>query len=117
MSNGNMPLLVNMAKYSALPWDCILSAELVQAYKPNPQTYQMAINLLGLCSHEVMMVAAHQEDLRAAQTQGMQTAFVSRPLEGGADHIPHLIPDHTFEIVATDFMDLAHQLGAECSFP
>ena len=117
LSNGNMALLVNMAKYSALPWDCILSAELAQAYKPDPQTYQMAINLLGLRSHEVMMVAAHQEDLHAAQAQGMQTAFVSRPLEGGADHIPHLIPDQAFEIVATDFMDLAHQLGNECSFP
>jgi 2-haloacid dehalogenase len=117
LSNGNMALLVNMAKYSALPWDCILSAELVQAYKPDPQTYQMAINLLGLRSHEVMMVAAHQEDLRAAQAQGMQTAFVSRPLEGGADHMQYHIPDQTFKVVATDFMDLAQQLDAECSFP
>ena len=66
-----MALLVNMAKYSALPWDCILSAELVQAYKPDPRPYQMAITLHGLQSSEVMMVAAHQEDLRAAQAQGM----------------------------------------------
>lgn len=55
-----------MAKYSAMPWDCILSVELVQAYKPDPRVYQMAVNLLGLRSHEVMMVAAHQEDLRAS---------------------------------------------------
>ncbi len=80
LSNGNVALLVNMAKYSALPWDCILSAELVQAYKPDPRPYQMAIRMLGLQSHEVMMVAAHQEDLRAAQAQGMQAAFVPRPL-------------------------------------
>jgi 2-haloacid dehalogenase len=111
LSNGNVALLVNMAKYSALPWDCILSAELVQAYKPDPRTYQMAVKLLGLQSHEVMMVAAHQEDLRAAQAQGMQAAFVPRPLEHGPHHVPHLTPDPTFEIVATDFIDLAQQLG------
>ena len=111
LSNGNVALLVNMAKYSALPWDCILSAELVQAYKPDPRPYQMAINLLGLRSHEVMMVAAHQEDLRVAQAQGMQAAFVPRPLERGLHNAPDLTPDPTFEVVASDFMDLAQQLG------
>jgi 2-haloacid dehalogenase len=87
LSNGNMALLVNMAKYSALPWDCILSAELVQAYKSDPRPYQMAINLLRLQSSEVMMVAAHQEDLHAAQAQGMQAAFVPHPLEHGPHHL------------------------------
>jgi 2-haloacid dehalogenase len=111
LSNGNIALLVNMAKYSALPWDCILSAELAQAYKPDPRAYQMAINLLGLRSHEVMMVAAHQEDLRAAQAQGMQAAFVPRPLEQGPHNVPDLTPDSAFQAVATDFMDLAQQLG------
>jgi len=112
LSNGNVALLVNMAKYSALPWDCILSAELVQAYKPDPRVYQMAVNLLGLRSHEVMMVAAHQEDLHTAQAQGMQAAFVPRPLEQGPAHLPDLTPDPAFEVVVTDFMDLAQQLGA-----
>ena len=111
LSNGNMALLVNMAKYSALPWDCILSAELVQAYKPDPRVYQMAVNLLGLSSHEVMMVAAHQEDLRTAQSQGMQVAFIPRPLEYGPHNMPDLTPDPAFEVVATNFMDLAQQLG------
>lgn len=111
LSNGNIALLVNMAKYSALPWDCILSAELVQAYKPDPRAYQMAINLLGLRSHEVMMVAAHQEDLRAAQAQGMQAAFVPRPLEYGPHNVPDLTSDPAFQVMATDFMDLAQQLG------
>ena len=111
LSNGNVALLVNMAKHSALPWDCILSAELAQAYKPDPRSYQMAVKLLGLQSHEVMMVAAHQEDLRAAQAQGMQAAFVPRPLEYGPHHVPTIIPEPTFEIMATDFMDLAEQLG------
>ena len=111
LSNGNMALLVNMAKYSALPWDCILSAELVQAYKPDPRAYQMAVELLELQSHEVMMVAAHQEDLRAAQAQGMQAAFVPRPQEYGPHNAPDLTPDPAFEVLATDFMDLAQQLG------
>ncbi len=112
LSNGNMALLVNMARHSALPWDCVLSAELVRAYKPDPRAYQMACNLLGLRSGEVMMVAAHQEDLRAARSQGLLAAFVARPLEGGAGHTPDLTPDADFEIVASDFMDLAQQLGA-----
>lgn len=111
LSNGNMSMLVNMAKYSALPWDCILSAELAQAYKPDPRAYQMAIGLLGLESHEVMMVAAHQEDLRAAQAQGMQAAFVPRPLERGSHNVIDLTPDPAFEVTAIDFMDLAQQLN------
>lgn len=112
LSNGNMALLVNMAKYSALPWDCIFSAELVRAYKPDPRAYQMTFKLLGLQSHEVMLVAAHQDDLRAARAQGLQAAFVPRPLEHGPDNVPDLTPDPAFEIMATDFMDLARQLGA-----
>ncbi len=111
LSNGNIALLVNMAKYSALPWDCILSAELAQAYKPDPRAYQMAINLLGLRNHEVMMVAAHQEDLRAAQAQGMQAAFIPRPLERGPHNVPDLTPDPAFQVMAIGFMDLAQQLG------
>jgi 2-haloacid dehalogenase len=111
LSNANIALLVDMAKYSALPWDCVLSAELAQAYKPDPRPYQLAIHLLGLRNHEVMMVAAHQYDLRAAQAQGMQAAFVPRPLEHGLHNVPDLTPDPAFQIVATDLMDLAQQLG------
>lgn len=111
LSNGNIALLVNMARYSALPWDCILSAELVQAYKPDPRPYQMAARLLGLQSHEVMLVAAHQEDLRAAQAQGLQAAFVPRPQEFGPHNVPDLTPDPAFEVVASDFLDLARRLG------
>jgi 2-haloacid dehalogenase len=111
LSNGNMALLVDMAKYSALPWDCILSAELVQAYKPDPRPYSMTARLLGLQSHEVMLVAAHQEDLRAAQAQGLQAAFVPRPQEFGPQNVPDLTPDPAFEVVASDFLNLAQQLG------
>ena len=110
LSNGNVALLVNMAKYSDLPWDCILSAELARAYKPDPRVYRMAIDLLGMRAEEVMMVAAHRDDLRAAQAVGMRTGFVLRPLEFGPQRIPDLTPDPTFDVVASDFVDLADQL-------
>src|SRR6266487_5262485 len=74
LSNGNVALLTNMAKYAGLPWDCILSAELAHHYKPDPETYQMAADLLGLQPEQVMMVAAHKGDLRAAQAVGLQAA-------------------------------------------
>ena len=83
LSNGNVALLTNMVKYAGLPWDCILSAELAKHYKPDPETYQMAADLLGLQPEQVMMVAAHKGDLRAAQAVGLQTAFVPRPMEHG----------------------------------
>lgn len=112
LSNGNVALLTNMAKHSGLPWDCILSAELVRAYKPDPRTYRMAYELLELQPEEVMMVAAHQDDLRAAQKQGLKAAFVPRPLEHGPDKQLDLTPDPAFEIIAIDMLDLAQQLGA-----
>ncbi|MDQ6659575.1 MAG: haloacid dehalogenase type II [Chloroflexota bacterium] len=112
LSNGNVALLTNMAKYSALPWDCILSAELVRAYKPDPKVYHMPIELLDLQPNQIMLVAAHQDDLRAAQSHGLRTCFVPRPLEFGPERIPDLTPDPTFDSVASDLIDLAHQLGA-----
>lgn len=111
LSNGNVALLVNMAKHSGLPWDCILSAELARAYKPDPAVYQMAVELLGVSPAQIMMVAAHQYDLLAARALGFQTAFVPRPLEFGPEATPDLTPDPAFDIVASDFLDLAQQLG------
>jgi 2-haloacid dehalogenase len=111
LSNGNVALLVNMAKHGGLPWDCVLSAELAQHYKPDPEAYQTAAYLLGLQPAQVMMVAAHQTDLRAARSVGFKTAFIPRPLEYGPDHPSDPTPDPTFDIVAADFIDLADQLG------
>jgi 2-haloacid dehalogenase len=111
LSNGNIALLTNMAKRAGLPWDCILGAELVRAYKPDPVVYQSAADLLGLRPEQVLMVAAHQSDLRAARACGLRTAFVPRPREYGPDNVPDLTPDPTFNIVAEDFVDLAKQLG------
>lgn len=110
LSNGNVRLLIDMAKFGGLPWDMILSSEISRAYKPDPRAYQMAIDLLGLEPHEIMMVAAHQYDLVAAHKMGLRTAFVMRPLEHGPDAVPDLTADPCFDVVATDMVDLARQL-------
>ena len=112
LSNGNVALLVNMARNAGLPWDCVLSAELARRYKPDPEVYRMAANLLGLEPREVMMVAAHVGDLRAAAAVGFQTAFVTRPLEFGPDGKPDLKADPSFTVAARDFPDLAAKMGA-----
>jgi 2-haloacid dehalogenase len=112
LSNGNMALLVNMAKRAGLPWDCIFSAELAGHYKPDPEVYQMAAALLDLPPSTIMMVAAHEEDLIAARAVGFRTAFVHRPLEFGPDHVVPRPPDGAYDIVATDFHDLAARLAA-----
>ena len=111
LSNGNVALLTNMAKYAGLPWDCILSGELMKHYKPDPEVYQTAASLLGLRPEQVMMVAAHKGDLRAAQGVGLRTAFVPRPMERGPERTPDLTPDPAFTIHAVDFNDLAAKLG------
>ena len=111
MSNGNVALMTNMAKYAGLPWDVILGAELAHAYKPDPKTYLTGAELLGLEPGQVMMVAAHQGDLRAAAAQGLRTAFVPRPLEFGPHGNPDPTPDPSFDVVAADFRDLAAKMG------
>lgn len=112
LSNGNIALMTAMAKHSGLPWDCILGAELVRHYKPDPEVYQSAADFLFLKTEEVMMVAAHSGDLRAAKAGGLKTAFVARPLEFGPAGKPDLKADSAVDISAKDFNDLASQLGA-----
>src|SRR5216683_8011595 len=84
LSNGNIALMVDMAKRAGLPWDCILGAETARAYKPMPQAYLASCKHLGLPPAQVMMVAAHNGDLKAAKAQGLATAFVPRPEHGPA---------------------------------
>jgi 2-haloacid dehalogenase len=110
-SNGNVALLTDMAKSAGLPWDLILSAELVKHYKPDPETYLMAPNLLDLRPDEVMLVAAHPSDLRAAQTHGLQTAYVLRPLEWGPKGEAEPA-DPFFDLVVEDLIELAEKLDA-----
>lgn len=112
-SNGNIALMVNMAKRAGLPWDCILGAETARAYKPTPDAYLRSCAQLGLAPGSVMMVAAHNHDLKAAKAQGMKTAFVARPTEHGAGQTTDLAPDPScVDLPATDFVELAARLGA-----
>jgi len=112
LSNGNMALLVNMAKHAGLPWDAVLSAELFQHYKPDPEVYLGAARMLGLQPWQVMLVAAHPSDLRAAARCGLRTAYVARPLERGPGGPMEAWTEGEFDIVAPDFITLAQHLAA-----
>jgi len=110
LSNGGMALLVDLARTGSLPFDCILSTELVKSYKPDPRIYRLVPDLLAVGREQAMMVAAHAYDLAAAAEQGMRTAFVRRPQEWGTGKAE--LPDFPVDILAEDFLDLASQLGA-----
>lgn len=111
LSNGNIALMTNMARHAKLPWDCILGAELVRHYKPDREVYQSAADFLMLAPTEVMMVAAHLNDLRAAKAVGLVTAFVPRPLELGPGGKPDLTPDASVDVTVKTFVELASALG------
>jgi 2-haloacid dehalogenase len=110
-SNGNIALMVNMAKHAGLPWDVILGSEVVRHYKPCPQAYINCADALGLPPAACMMTAAHNNDLVAASRQGFRTAFVLRPVEYGPDQQKDTRAEHDFDYIAKDFIDLADQLG------
>ncbi len=113
LSNGNMSLLVNMSKNAGIPWDCVLSAELTGYYKPDKEVYIKAADLLSLKPSEILMVAAHPIDLRAAAKVGYQTALVLRPLERGPDRGLGFQPDpNEFDLTVNDFLELADRLNA-----
>ena len=111
LSNGNVALLVNMARHGGLCWDCVLSAELAGHYKPDPEVYQTAAALLGLEPREVMMVAAHNGDLKGSKAVGFRTAFVHRPREFGPEQTTDLVPGPFVDVVANDFNRFADRLG------
>ena len=115
LSNGNIALMTDLAKFAGLPWDCILGAELARHYKPDPEVYRSAAAFLDLAPGEVMMVAAHLGDIAAARAVGLRTAFVARPDEYGHEATSRpadLKPSPSVELTAVDFNDLARQLGA-----
>ncbi|MBA4115227.1 MAG: haloacid dehalogenase type II [Rubrobacter sp.] len=111
LSNGNVALLTDIAKRAGLPWDLILSAEIVHHYKPDPETYLMVPDLLDLRPEQVMLVAAHPNDLRSAQENGLRAAYVLRAEEWGPEGEAEE-PDPLFDLVAEDFIELAGKLGA-----
>ena len=116
-SNGNIALMVNMAKYSNLSWDVILGAEVLGHYKPEPEAYIKACKALNLKPSECLMVAAHDDDLKAASLQGMKTAYVHRPFEYGKDKLFDIAEvndykgNRNWDIISKDFNDLALKLG------
>lgn len=111
MSNGNVALMVDMAKHAGLPWDVILGAEISQSYKPQPETYLTGCRLLHLRPEECMMVAAHNSDLLAARALGLKTAFIPRPTEYGPEQKVDFKAEHDFDVIADDMQDLASKLG------
>lgn len=111
LSNGNVALMVNMARRAGLPWDTILGAEPTKHYKPHPQAYLGTADYLGIRPDELMLVAAHNGDLKAARNVGLRTAFVARPTEYGPGQTKDLAPESDWDVVAKDFVDLAATLG------
>jgi len=106
-SNGNVALIVNMAKHSGLPWDMVLGAEVTRHYKPMDEAYLASARMLGLQPDQVCMVAAHNADLVSAAGNGLRTAFVARPGEYGPHQVRDFGPEHDYDYVARDFVDLA----------
>jgi 2-haloacid dehalogenase len=109
LSNGNIVLMLDMAKRAGLPWDAILGAEVARAYKPQPEAYLRTAEVLALRPEQVCMVAAHNGDLAAARNCGLKTAFVPRPEEHGPGQTTDLEPEQDWTMVARDFVDLARQ--------
>jgi 2-haloacid dehalogenase len=112
LSNGNIGLLTDMAKNAGLPWDCVLSAEVFRAYKPDPATYLGVARVFDLPPQQVMLVAAHHEDLAAARACGLRTAYIERPLEFGAGRPKDVSPAPGNDLHSADLVELAAALGA-----
>ena len=112
LSNGNVSLLVDIKRSNGLAWDMIFGAELFRHYKPDPETYLGACRLLSLEPGEVMLCAAHNDDLRAAQSHGLQTAFVPRPTEYGPHQVRDTTPTGAWDHVVAGIDELADRLGA-----
>ena len=111
LSNGNVALLVNLAKFAGLPWDMVFGSEIPRAYKPDPQVYLGACAMLGFAPGAVMMAAAHNYDLAAARALGMKTGFFARPTEYGPSQTKDLRAESEWDVVAQDIEDLARQMG------
>lgn len=111
LSNGNVALIVNMARHGGLPWDAVLGAEVARHYKPQPECYLTTAALLGLRPEQCLMVAAHNNDLAAASAVGLRTAFVPRPNEHGPGKARDVTPARQWDVIASDFEDLAGRLG------
>jgi 2-haloacid dehalogenase len=111
LSNGNISLMVNLARHAGLPWDAILGAELAEHFKKDPEVYLKAADCLSLRPEQCLMVAAHNDDLQVAASLGFRTAFVGRPTEYGPHQSKDFAAEHDFDVIADSFIDLADHLG------
>lgn len=111
LSNGNVALLVNLAKFADLPWDMVFGSEISHHYKPDPEVYLGACSMLGLQPGQVMMAAAHNYDLGAARALGLRTGFFARPTEYGPNQTKDVKATSDWDVIATDIEDLARQMG------
>lgn len=111
LSNADVSSVISISKHAGLPWDAVFAAEMAGVFKPEPAIYRMAAAYLGLRPAEIMMVASHKYDIRAAARLGFRTAFVARPLEFGAGGDADVTYSDEFDVNAADFLDLADQLG------
>lgn len=112
LSNGNIGLLTNMAKRAGMPWDCVLSAEIFRAYKPDPKAYLGAVKVFDLQPAQVMLVAAHHDDLAGARACGLRTAYIERPLEFGAGNAKDVSPREGNDLHCKSLLELSGVLGA-----
>ena len=111
LSNGNIRLMLDLAKRAGLPWDAILGAEVAQAYKPSPEAYLRTVETLMLKPEQVCLVAAHNSDLAAARRCGLRTAFIARPMEHGPDQTNDVESEEDWDAAAASLEDLAGRLG------
>lgn len=110
VSNGNISLMVDLARRNTLPWDAILGAEVAGDYKPKPQVYLAACAALDLAPENCMMVAAHSSDLEAAAACGLRTGHIARPDEHGPG-TGEFGPSVPVDLFGSDLADLAGKLG------
>lgn len=110
-SNGSIGMMARLARHGGLVWDAVLGADVARGYKPEPEVYRRSVEALGLAAGEVMMVAAHNDDLRAARALGLATAFVPRPTEYGEDQVTDLQAEEDWDVVAPDLGALASALA------
>jgi 2-haloacid dehalogenase len=111
LTNDGMATAVSVTKHAGLPFDAILSTELARTAKPAPAAYQLAVDYLGFPAEQIMLVACHKYDLRAAGEFGMRTAFVARPDEFGPDGDPDTTPEPWCDLNVADFLELAEAMG------
>lgn len=111
LSNAGMSAMVAIVKHAGLPFDAVLTAELAHTYKPAPVVYQLAVDYLGFQPDEILMVACHKYDLKAARAFGMRTAFVARPLEFGPHAHPDIAPEDWLDLNVSSLVELAQALG------